>query len=403
MNKPELLSPAGNMDALKAAIHNGADAVYLSGKQYGARAYADNFTEQQLINAIKYAHIYDVKVYVTTNTLIYEDEIEDFVKYLKFLYLNGVDAVLMQDIGMISLIRKIIPDLEIHASTQTNNCNDETLQLFKELGIKRVVLARELSLKQINNLKTDIEKEVFIHGALCVSYSGCCLFSSLNGSRSGNRGKCAGPCRLPYTLIKNNQVIVTDGKYLLSTKELNTSNKIKELLKANIQSFKIEGRLKSKEYVGFVTKMYRKLIDENTKEKDTDKKLQQLFNRGFTEGHLFQTEDLLNTKSPNHIGIPIGKVLEVGKKIKIKLNDTISQNDGIRFKESNKGLIINKLYNQKKLLINKAKKNDIVYIDNKVNLKSKDEVLKTTDFSLNKALETYQEKKLKVNFKEMLT
>ena len=209
MQKPELLSPAGNMDALKAAIHNGADAIYISGKNFGARKFADNFDNKSLIEAINYAHLYDVKIYVTTNTLIYENEVEDFISYLKFLYLNGVDAVIMQDIGMMSLARKIVPNLEIHASTQGNNCNDDTLKLYNELGVSRVVLARELSLEQINGLKTNIEKEVFIHGALCICYSGCCLFSSLNGGRSGNRGECAGPCRLPYTLIKNNKIVKT--------------------------------------------------------------------------------------------------------------------------------------------------------------------------------------------------
>lgn len=399
MKKPELLSPAGNMEALKAAIHNGADAVYISGKDFGARHFANNFTEEELIEAINYAHIYDVKIYVTANTIIYENEIEDFIAYIKFLYLNGVDAIIMQDIGMISLIRKLIPELEIHASTQTNNCNDEVLKLYKKLGVTRVVLARELSLKQINNLETDIEKEVFIHGALCICYSGCCLFSSLNGGRSGNRGKCAGPCRLPYTLIKNGKPLKTNGNYLLSPKELNTSKRINEILDSNIQSLKIEGRMKSPEYVGLVTKMYRELID-NQKTTQTEKDLKSLFNREFTEGHLFkQTEEkLMNIKSPNHIGNKIGQVQHITTKIKIKLTDDLSQNDGIRFKESKKGLIVNKLYNEKGLLINNARKGQIVYIDNKINLNSLDTVLKTTDFNLIEHLKQYNKKQMPVNF-----
>ena len=390
MNKPELLCPAGNMDALKAAIHNGADAVYLSGTNYGARKYAENFDKNAIKEAINYAHLYDVKIYVTANTLIYENEIEDFTDYMKFLYLNGVDAVLMQDIGMINLIRKIIPDLEIHASTQTHNCNDETLQLFKKLGVKRVVLARELTLDQINNLKTDIEKEVFIHGALCICYSGCCLFSSLNGGRSGNRGECAGPCRLPYTLIKNNKELKTDGKYLLSTRELNTSKKINELLKSNIQSLKIEGRMKSPQYVAFITKMYRNLIDGKHIDSQADEDLKKLFNRKFTEGHLFSKDnnELMNIKSPNHIGINIGNVINTGKKIKIKLNKPLNQNDGIRFKETGKGMVINK-----------ASKNDIIYLDNKINLKTNDEVLKTTDYILEESLKKYKLKKLPLSIK----
>jgi len=399
MNKPELLSPAGNMEALKAAIHNGADAVYIGGENFGARKFADNFNEQEIIEAINYAHLYDVKIYITVNTIIYENEVNRLINYLKFLYLNGVDAVIMQDIGMISLARKIIPDLEIHASTQTNNCNDETLKLFKKLGVTRVVLARELSLKQINELQTDIEKEVFIHGALCICFSGCCLFSSLNGGRSGNRGKCAGPCRLPYTLIKNDVPLKTEGLYLLSPKELNTSEQIRKILVSNIQSLKIEGRMKSPEYVGFVTKMYRELIDNN-ETYNSDKDLKKLFNRQFTEGHLFnkKNKDLMNIKSPNHIGIEIGKVLNTNNKIKIKLNDELSQNDGIRFKESNKGLIVNKLYNSKGLLINKASKGDIVFLDNKINIKSLDTVLKTTDYNLIENLKHYQEKKIPISF-----
>ena len=394
MGKIELLAPAGNMEALKAAIHAGADAVYLSGKKYGAQQYAENFTNEEIIEAIKYAHIYDVKVYITANTLIYEDEIKDFIKYIIFLYLNGVDAVLMQDIGMISLVRKIIPDLEIHASTQTHNCNDETLKLFKDIGIKRVVLARELSIKQINNLKTNIEKEVFIHGALCICYSGECLFSALNGGRSANRGQCAGPCRLPYKLIKNGKE--KSSGYLLSTKELNTSSKLSSLLNSNIDCLKIEGRMKNSKYVYFVTKMYRDLIDEKRINKNTTENLKKLFNRQFTTGHLFN-DNIMNPNSPNHIGIKIGHVIDIKNKIKIKLDNSLSQYDGIRFKNASKGMIVNKLYNEKGFLINKANKNSIVYLDNKINLKENDIVLKTTDYNLEKDLQNYPLKKLKLN------
>ena len=395
MKKVELLSPAGDFAALKQAIHNGADAIYLGGKKFGARKFAPNFDNDEMIAAIKYAHLYGVKIYVTVNTIIYNDEIDECLNYLTFLHQNHVDAVIMQDIGMITLIRNLIPDLEIHASTQTHNCNDETLKLFKQLGIKRVVLARELTLDEINNLKTDIEKEVFIHGALCICYSGCCLFSSLNGGRSGNRGQCAGPCRLPYKLIKNGKPVKTNGNFLLSTKELNTSKKIKDILNSNIQSLKIEGRMKSPEYVAFITKMYRNLIDNNYIEENTEENLKKLFNREFTEGHLFnqKNDKLMNIKSPNHIGISIGNVINTGKQIKIKLNKDLSQNDGIRFKMSGKGMIVNKLYNDKGLLINKAHKGDIIYLDNKINLKTNDEVLKTTDFLLEQSLKKYDLKK----------
>lgn len=398
MKKPELLSPAGNMEALKAAIHNGADAVYISGKKFGARKFAQNFDFKELIEAINYAHLYDVKVYVTVNTIIYESEVEECLNYLNFLYERGVDAVIMQDMGMISLTIKNIPGLEIHVSTQANTCNDEALQLYKSMGIKRVVLARELSLDDINNLQTKIDKEIFIHGALCVCYSGCCLLSSFEGGRSGNRGECAGPCRLPYQLIKKKNQI-KDWSYLLSTKELNTSKQITRILDSNVQSLKIEGRMKSPEYVGFVTKMYRELID-NHYTKNSENDLKKLFNREFTEGYLFnqKNEELMNPKTPNHVGIAVGKVLDVNKKIKIKLTDELSQNDGIRFAESHKGMIINRLYNAQGLLINKAKKNEIVFVDNKINLKTLDHVRKTTDYQLINQLKNYQMKKIPVTF-----
>ena len=182
----ELLSPVGNIDCLYAAIHNGADAIYLGGKLFGARAYAGNFTKEELKEATCYAHLYGVKVYVTVNTIIYEEEVKDFIGYVDYLYEIGVDALIMQDIGMISLVRRKYPDFDVHASTQLHNHNNEGIKLLKELGIKRVVLDRELSIEEIQNIDNSIEKEVFIHGALCNSYSGCCLFSSMNGKRGGN-------------------------------------------------------------------------------------------------------------------------------------------------------------------------------------------------------------------------
>ena len=199
----ELLSPAGNIECLKAAINNGADACYLGGKSFGARAFAGNFTNEELKEAVEYAHLYGVKIYITVNTIIYNNEVEEFIEYIKYLYQIGVDALIMQDIGMISLVRQTFPNFEIHASTQLHNHNNEGIKALKDLGVTRIVLDREMTLEQIENINVDIEKEVFIHGALCNSYSGCCLFSSLNGGRSGNRGECTQPCRLPYKLIKN--------------------------------------------------------------------------------------------------------------------------------------------------------------------------------------------------------
>ena len=388
----QLLSPAGNIDCLKAAVQNGADAVYLGGKLFGARAFAGNFTKEELKEAVTYSHLYGVRVYVTVNTIIYENEVEEFLTYINYLYSIGVDALIMQDIGMISLVRRNFPDFELHASTQMHNHNNENIKLLKELKVKRLVLDRELSLEEINKLDNTLEKEVFIHGALCNSYSGCCLFSSLNGGRSGNRGECVQSCRMPFKLLKNNQYIKADNQYLLSTKELNTTNKIEELIKSNITSFKIEGRMKSPTYVGFVTRIYRKLIDSilnNTNYKITEEDediLKVLFNREFTNGYLFK-DKVMNIKSSNHQGLVIGEILSVtSKRIKIKLNKELYQEDGIRFKNSNLGMIANMIYNEKGLLINKGLSGDIIYLDNKVNIQDKDIVVKTSSSHLEKQI-----------------
>ena len=196
----ELLSPAGNMECLKAAVNNGADAIYLGGKTFGARAYAGNFSDEELKEAVNYAHLYGVKIYITVNTIIYNTEVDELIKYIEYLYKIGVDALIMQDIGMISLVKKVFPNMEVHASTQCHNHNNEGIKLLKELGVTRIVLDREMSLEEIENIDVDIEKEVFIHGALCVSVSGQCLLSSTIGNRSANRGRCAQPCRMKYSV-----------------------------------------------------------------------------------------------------------------------------------------------------------------------------------------------------------
>ena len=392
----ELLSPAGNMECLKAAIHNGADAIYLGGKSFGARAFAGNFTNEELKAAVRYAHLYGVKIYVTANTIIYNNEIKDFLEYIKYLYQIGVDALIMQDIGMISLVRKMFPNIEVHASTQCHNHNNEGIKLLKSLGVTRVVLDREMSLKEIENIKVDIEKEVFIHGALCNSYSGCCLFSFMNGGRSGNRGECTQVCRLPFKLIKNGKYIDTPNKYLLSTKELNTINNFDKLLDSDITSFKIEGRMKSPSYVAYVTRLYRKLIDNHTNKvtSEEENNLKILFNRDFTSGYLFN-DKVMNTSTSNHQGLEIGRVLEVTpKKIKVKLTNNLYQEDGIRFKNSSLGMIANFIYNEKDLLVNTANNGDIIYLDNKINLKEKDTLIKTSSSHLDEEILSTSEKKI---------
>lgn len=397
--KKELLSPAGDMESLLEAIHNGADAVYLAMKSFGARKFAKNFSKEEIIEAIKLCHLYGVRIYVTMNTLVKESEVEDFLEQVKYLHINGVDAIIMQDFGMISLVRKMYPNLEIHASTQANNSSLDTIKMFYEMGVKRVVVSRELTLEEIKQINFPIEIETFIHGALCICYSGNCLMSSMIGTRSGNRGECAGSCRLKYALKDNDKT--SPYEYLLSTKELNTSTKFSSLLNSNITSFKIEGRMKSAEYVGFITKFYRNIFDnKNINLKEETEKLKVLFNRKFTEGNLFKTDNLMNTKSPNHIGIEIGKVLEVTNKyIKIKLTKELNQEDGIRFNESNSGMIVNFLYDKNMKLTNSVKANDIAYIDNKVDLKRKDTIYKTIDKKLVENLKKYDLKKIPVKYK----
>lgn len=407
MKKIELLSPAGDFETLKIAIHAGADAVYLSGKNYGARKYAKNFNEKELEDAIKYAHLYGVKIYITVNTIIFENEVKEFLNYVTFLHKIGVDAIIMQDLGMIKLVKETLPNLEIHASTQCHNINNEGLCLLKDLGIKRVVLARELSKEEIDKLTCDIEKEVFIHGALCLSYSGQCYFSNFHGGRSGNRGECAGVCRLPYQLIENNNIIPTKGNYLLSMKDLCTLETITNLIKHNISSLKIEGRMKSPAYVGYVTKVYRNIIDNYYKNKKTNvsktiiNNLKVLYNREFTKGYLNNQRgiDVVNIKTPNHQGIPLGKVISYNqKKITIQLEEDLHQNDGIRF-TNNKGMIVNYLYDKNNNLISEAKKGDIITLDNKLNINSSGEVQKTLDSNLTNLILNFDNKKIPISFK----
>lgn len=397
MKRPELLAPAGNMNSLKAAILAGADAVYLGGYKFGARSFAHNFDNQELIEAITYAHLYGVKIYVTLNTLIYENEVEEFMNYVDFLYKSNVDALIIQDIGMLDLIRKTYPNLEVHASTQMHIHNLEGVKLVDKLGVKRCVIARETDFNTIKSIKNniDIELEVFVHGALCISYSGQCLMSSLIGGRSGNRGACAGACRLKYDFINNNKKLNKD-EYLLSTKDLNSLDNIGTLIDIGVDSFKLEGRMKSPSYVYMVTSLYRKAIDSYIKDgkvnitKEDIKNLEKIFNRLFTKGFLFNEENnnIINSFRPNHLGIEIGKVIKVNKNnVLIKLSDSLNINDGIRFVgKKDTGLILTSMFKNGKK-IDKAYKNDVVSIKVKEDVKEGSIVLKTTDYYLNKEIE----------------
>ena len=372
MKKVELLAPAGNMDSLKAAVMAGCDAVYLGGVLFGARAFAGNFTNEEIVDAINYAHLYGVKVYVTINTIIYDSEVERFLDYVRFLHKNNVDAVIIQDIGMFDLLRKKFPNLELHASTQMNIHNYDGALLAKKLGFKRVVMARETPIDVIKKIKEeiDIEIEVFIHGALCVSYSGECLLSALVGKRSGNRGTCAQICRKKYDFYDDDKNKLNTNNYLLSTKDLCTLKYIDKLIEIGVDSLKIEGRMKRSPYVYLVTKTYRKVIDNyyNTGKLKIDEndiiELKKMFNRNFAKGFMLNEDNNNFTydKRPNNIGIEVGEVIKkVKNDLKIKLTYDVSVHDGLRILDDkeDKGLVINKMFINNKSVL-EAKKGDVI-------------------------------------------
>ena len=396
MKKVELLSPAGDMESLISAIHGGCDAVYIGMKNFGARKFAQNFSQDEVVDAIKLCHLYGVKLYVTMNTLIKDSEVKDFMEMVSFLHMNDVDAIIMHDFGMICLVRETFPNLEVHASTQCNNNYDESIELLKSVGVARVVFPREMNIDEIKSVNIDVEKEVFIHGALCISYSGLCLMSSLLGGRSGNRGECTGCCRLNYSLYDKDKFI-KDG-YLLSTRELNTSKHIKELIDSGIDSFKIEGRMKSSEYVYFITKYYRNLIDNSINIDSNNEILNVLFNRKFTDGNLFNSDNIMNTSSVNHQGLEVGRVLDVSSdKIKLFIDKKIYQEDGIRFNNSNKGMIVNFLYDRNMKLTDSC--SGICYVDNKIGLSSLDVVSITSSKYLNDYINHYEKRRVPISMK----
>lgn len=390
MKKPELLAPAGNMECLDAAIKAGCDAVYIGGKFFGARNYAGNFDNEEIIEAVKYAHTYGVKVYVTVNIIVYEAEVKSLLEYVDFLHKNNVDAIIMQDIGMMDLVRKTYPNLEIHASTQMHIHNLEGAKLVESLGLKRAVLARETPTKLIKEIKdnTNIELEIFIHGALCISYSGECLMSSLIGGRSGNRGTCSQCCRLKYDVISDS-IKLNKGEYPLSTKDLNSIMYIDKLIDIGVDSLKIEGRMKRKEYVYLVVSMYRKAIDSyietgkiNIAENDIQE-LKKIFNREFTKGFLNEEDNsnIIHSDRPNHMGIEVGQVIDIkNDEVTIKLTDKITQGDGIRILNDieDTGCILNMIYKGKNL-IKEAYPNETITIKVRDKVSIGDIVVKTSD------------------------
>ena len=363
MKNPELLSPVGDFECLKAAVQNGANAVYLGAASFSARAKATNFDGNELYEAIKYAKLRNVAVHLALNTLIKNEEFDDAISIAINAYNHGVDAIIVQDLGLASFLRTNYPEIPLHGSTQMTVHNLEGVRQLEKLGFTRVVLSRELSLDEIKYIRenTNIELEVFIHGALCISYSGQCLLSSMIGGRSGNRGLCAQPCRLPYELIEENEnkTLSLDKGYLMSPRDNFGMEYLPELIKMGINSFKIEGRMKTPAYVGVVTKHYRKYmdlilnnisLDNNTlkdmiknhltqKNSETDlsdkEEITQVFNRGgFSTGHFkpVPNKELIFKDKPNNMGIYVGTISHINENkghLKLKLENTLSIGDRI--------------------------------------------------------------------------
>ena len=349
MKKCELLVPAGGEKQFIAAVENGADAIYIGGKRFNARINAVNFSDDEIREAVHFAHKRGVKVYVTMNTLLKDDEMEDAVKYAAFLYETGVDALIIQDVGLGMLLRENLPGFPLHLSTQGSVYDARGAETAYRMGYERVVLARELSMEEIMEVckNTTAEIEVFVHGALCICYSGQCQMSRIFGGRSGNRGECAQPCRLPYKTFEGQGKLTESFKHPLSPKDLCMIDHIGELADAGVASLKIEGRMKSPEYVAIVTSIYRKYLDMYyekggyTVSEEDRKALEQIFNRGgFTEGYYEGNpeENLMAGNIPKHRGIRIGKVI---KKIQgtslidVKLYDELSIGDGVEIQGRN--------------------------------------------------------------------
>ncbi len=377
----EILAPAGTMESLYAAIANGANAIYLGGKTFGARAYAGNFNQDELKKAIAYAHERNVKIYVTTNILVMDSEVEDFLEYVSFLYQNDVDALIIQDIGMVHLLKTIFPNMPLHSSTQMTILNSLDTLYVQKLGIERVVYGRENSVEELKEIqkKTGMESETFVHGALCIAYSGNCLFSTMMTNRSGNRGSCSQNCRMQYRLEKNGSCI--DSGYLLSAKDLSTLTQAEQLIESGIDSWKIEGRMKRPEYVATVVKHYSDLKQNANRVSllerfQKEDEIRHIFQREYTTGFLLNDENrnIVNPFIPKNKGIFIGKVLrndKEQKKLRILLEKDIEVGDGLSTGEKvGRILIGNKI-------VNSAQNGQEIELDYVGNLKLGDEIYKT--------------------------
>ena len=380
----ELLSPAGNIEAFYSAISNGANAIYLGLDKFSARAYAENFNLDNLSEHVNYAHLRNVKVFVTINTIVYDDELEEAYKTIDRLAEIGVDAIIVQDLAIFNYIVSNYDSIKAHASTQMGIDDVEGAKLIKELGGTRIVLARETPLDTIKKIKeeTGMEVEAFIHGALCVAYSGNCLMSSMIGDRSGNRGRCAGCCRKPYTLINSDTKETINRSYLLSMKDLNAKDYIKNM--DFIDSFKIEGRMKDAGYVARITSLYRNIIDGN---KVDAFDFEKIFNRTYTKGFINNESngDVTNINKPNNNGYLIGEVTnQKGNKVWIKLDKPLNRGDQIVieaqsiFKEIS--ICVTRMFDAKFQLVETNRKNAVIYCDQWVKLGAKVYKVKEKEF-----------------------
>lgn len=402
VKKVELLAPAGSYESFIAAVNAGADAVYMGLKNFNARVMTNNFDTEEYKAAIDYAHKRDVKVYLTLNTLLLDEEVKQAVKLVYELYKVGLDGVIVQDLGVADVLHKVMPNLNLHASTQMSVCTLEQVKILERLGFERVVLARELSIKEIKYIaeNTNLEIEVFVHGALCVSVSGQCLMSAMIGDRSANRGSCAGPCRKKYSLYNVNGKLIQKNKYLLSKKDIFGLDKLQELIDAGVCSLKIEGRNKVPEYVAGVVKNYREALDKGYNELQ-DKEVLQLFNRsGKCDGYLngIRYRNSISETSPKNTGIYLGKVLDVKKEyIKVELKDNIDLHDGIEIIGNTvSSTVVTCIRDNKFKVINKlVEKGNIVWLGDIYNVKAGDVVYKTSSDSLNRLYRSYAKSNLR--------
>lgn len=435
-NMSELLAPAGSMEALKAAVANGCDAVYLGMTKFGARAYSANFDEGALVEAVAYTHLRGVKVYVAVNTIVFEDELADMRRQLDVINEAGADGVIVQDLAALEYVARRFEDMEAHCSTQMGVDDAEGALLCKELGARRVVLAREADVEKVKQIRRQagIPVEVFVYGALCVSYSGNCIMSGMTGNRSGNRGRCIGSCRRLYDIVEldspgagtgdaggagssedaaravlgegdgsgdvwdsggSGDAAVRSGKkigrgYLLSTKDLNTIERLDQL--AEVDSLKIEGRMKEAVYVANAVSRFRMALDGTASDADKEK-LNRTFNRTYTEGYLFREDrgSIVNVEKPNHFGYRVGEVVGFRKGMcEIGLTRSLRQNDLVRIRhgEEDVNLALARMYDRGGRLVNGASAGSSCYIKVKERLSVGDAVYKTKDFAYERELET---------------